>query len=55
MTKIVADVLAKNNLPGAIASTVTGGGSTVGEWIIQDPRFKLISFTGSSQVRGLRA
>ena len=49
LTKIVADVLAANGLPGAIASTCVGG-TDVGEWMTNDPRFPLISFTGSTKV-----
>lgn len=49
-TKLIANVLMKNNLPGAICSLVTGSGRTVGEWIITDCRFKLISFTGSTSI-----
>mmetsp|Transcript_11576 Transcript_11576/g.19705 ORF Transcript_11576/g.19705 Transcript_11576/m.19705 type:complete len:529 (+) Transcript_11576:45-1631(+) len=47
LTRIVAAVLVKNGLPGAICSLVTGG-REVGEWMVSDPRIALISFTGSS-------
>jgi len=49
LAKVVADVLEANGLPGAISSMVTGG-ADVGEWMINDPRFPLISFTGSTHV-----
>jgi len=49
-TKIVADVLERNGLPGGISTTVIGAGATVGEVIIQDPRLHLISFTGSTKI-----
>jgi len=49
-TKIVADVLQRNKLPGAIACTIIGSGATVGELLINDKRLDLISFTGSTNV-----
>jgi len=48
-TKIVAKVLADNNLPGAI-STLCQSGTEVGQKIATDPRVKLVSFTGSTAV-----
>ncbi|KAH7331412.1 hypothetical protein KP509_20G031600 [Ceratopteris richardii] len=48
-TKIFVDVLEKNNLPGAIFTTVCGG-ADIGEAIAKDPRIPLVSFTGSSKV-----
>jgi len=48
-TKIVADVLEKNNLPGAICSLVCGG-ADVGNAMSTDKRLPLISFTGSTHV-----
>ncbi|RZC32521.1 alpha-aminoadipic semialdehyde dehydrogenase [Asbolus verrucosus] len=47
--KIVAGVLEKNNLPGAIA-TLCCGGADVGKAMAADERIKLLSFTGSSEV-----
>lgn len=49
-TKIVAEVLERNKLPGGIATTVIGSGATVGEAMIQDHRLNLISFTGSTKI-----
>ena len=49
-TKLMADVLKDNNLPGGIATLCQGAGSTVGQRLIDDHRLKLISFTGSSQI-----
>ncbi|KAL7140398.1 hypothetical protein ABFS83_09G118100 [Erythranthe nasuta] len=49
MTKIIAGVLEKNNLPGAIFTAFCGG-SEIGQAIAKDPRIPLVSFTGSSQV-----
>lgn len=48
-TKIVADVLQKNNLPGSVASLCCGG-ADVGKAMAQDERIKLLSFTGSSKI-----
>ena len=48
-TKIVTEVLEKNNLPGAICSLCTGG-TDVGKKMAADPRMKLVSFTGSTNV-----
>jgi len=49
VTKILEKVLAKNNLPGAICSLVTGG-ADVGESMCKDPRIDLLSFTGSTAI-----
>lgn len=48
-TRIVADVLKKNGLPGAICSLCSGG-VPIGEKMAKDPRIKLLSFTGSTEV-----
>ncbi|KAH1022279.1 hypothetical protein HUJ04_011702 [Dendroctonus ponderosae] len=53
-TKIVAGVLEKNNLPGAIATLCTGG-ADIGQSLASDRRIKLLSFTGSCQVGRLVA
>ncbi|KAM3267831.1 aldehyde dehydrogenase family 7 member A1 [Capsicum chacoense] len=49
MTKIVASVLEKNNLPGSIFTAFCGG-AEIGEAIAKDTRIPLVSFTGSSKV-----
>ncbi|EOY27279.1 Aldehyde dehydrogenase 7B4 isoform 5 [Theobroma cacao] len=49
MTKLVAGVLEKNNLPGAIFTSFCGG-AEIGEAIAKDRRIPLVSFTGSSTV-----
>nr|XP_033784878.1 alpha-aminoadipic semialdehyde dehydrogenase [Geotrypetes seraphini] len=49
VTKIVAQVLEKNNLPGAICS-LTCGGADIGTAMAKDERVGLLSFTGSTQV-----
>jgi len=48
-TKILADVLKKNNLPGEICPLVTGG-TDVGEAMSNDKRIDLLSFTGSTEI-----
>jgi aldehyde dehydrogenase family 7 protein A1 len=50
VTKIVAKVLEKNNLPGSIFSIICGQGRAIGELFISDPNLQLISFTGSTEV-----
>lgn len=49
MTKIIAGVLEKNNLPPAIFTAFCGG-AEIGQAIAKDPRVPLVSFTGSSKV-----
>ncbi|KAL7113998.1 hypothetical protein ACP275_04G094100 [Erythranthe tilingii] len=49
MTKIVAGVLDRNNLPGAIFTAFCGG-AEIGQAIANDSRIPLVSFTGSSKV-----
>ncbi|XP_021903060.1 aldehyde dehydrogenase family 7 member B4, partial [Carica papaya] len=49
MTKLVAGVLEKNNLPGAIFTSFCGG-AEIGQAISRDTRIPLVSFTGSSKV-----
>lgn len=48
--KIVAEVLAKNGIPGGVCTMVVGPGRTVGEHMINDSRLALVSFTGSSEI-----
>jgi len=47
-TKIAAEVLEANGVPGAVASLIIGRGKDVGERLINDPRVRLVSFTGST-------
>ncbi len=47
--KIIARVLAKNNLPEGISNLVVGG-KEVGEWMANDERLPLISATGSTRM-----
>lgn len=47
-TRIVSEVLKRNNLPPAI--TLCQGGTDVGKKLVADPRVKLVSFTGSTKV-----
>lgn len=48
-TKIIQRVLENNNLPTGIA-TLCSGGADVGKAMAADPRIKLMSFTGSTQI-----
>uniref|UniRef100_M4AZW0 aldehyde dehydrogenase (NAD(+)) n=1 Tax=Xiphophorus maculatus TaxID=8083 RepID=M4AZW0_XIPMA len=54
VTKIVAEVLEQNNLPGAICS-LTCGGADIGTAMAKDERVDLLSFTGSTHVGKLVA
>ncbi|XP_026128846.1 alpha-aminoadipic semialdehyde dehydrogenase [Carassius auratus] len=49
VTRIVAEVLERNHLPGAICS-MTCGGADIGTAMARDERVGLVSFTGSTQV-----
>lgn len=49
ITKCVGNVLERNSLPGAI-SALCQGGTDVGKRMAADPRIKLVSFTGSTEV-----
>ncbi|EEF25910.1 aldehyde dehydrogenase, putative [Ricinus communis] len=49
MTKLVAGVLEKNNLPTAVFTSFCGG-ADIGQAIAKDTRIPLVSFTGSSKV-----
>ena len=48
-TKIIAQVLEQNNLPGGICSLVCGG-ADVGATMASDTRVPLVSFTGSTKI-----
>lgn len=47
--KMIVDVLKRNGF-NSVVTVVTGGGSTVGDAMVQDPRVGLVSFTGSTAV-----
>jgi len=48
--KIIADVLAQNDVPEGVFNLVIGRGSSIGETLINDKRVPLISVTGSVPV-----
>lgn len=50
LTKIMAEVMEKNNLPAAICSTIIAAGRVLGDTMLNDPRLRLVSFTGSTSV-----
>jgi aldehyde dehydrogenase family 7 protein A1 len=52
--QIVQDVLTESGYSPAIASLMCGRGGTVGDLLVKDRRMELVSFTGSTQVRGRR-
>jgi len=49
ITKVLEEVLVKNNVPGAVCSLVQGG-ADIGHKIASDGRIPLVSFTGSTAV-----
>ncbi|KAJ1967465.1 Alpha-aminoadipic semialdehyde dehydrogenase [Dispira parvispora] len=49
VTKILAQVLEENNLPGALCTLVSGG-ADIGQAMAKDRRLDLLSFTGSTKV-----
>jgi aldehyde dehydrogenase family 7 protein A1 len=49
-TRLIAEVLERNKCPPGVLVTTQGSGRQVGERMINDPRFKLISFTGSTSI-----
>jgi aldehyde dehydrogenase (NAD+) len=48
--QIIADILQKNKLPGAISCLIIGGREVVGECLSKDNNISLISATGSTQM-----
>jgi len=48
--RIVAEVMEKNGYDAGISTMIQGPGATIGEGIITDPRFEMVSFTGSTKV-----
>ncbi|KAK7683850.1 hypothetical protein QCA50_013228 [Cerrena zonata] len=49
VTKIVASVLEKNDIPGAVAGLVIGG-TSVGQAVVESKDVDMVSFTGSETV-----
>ena len=48
--KIIADVLAQNDVPEGVFSLIIGRGSIIGEKLINDKNIPLVSVTGSTQI-----
>ena len=46
----LCEVLVEAGLPAGGLNLVVGGGSTVGEWLVTDPRIAKVTFTGSPAV-----
>jgi acyl-CoA reductase-like NAD-dependent aldehyde dehydrogenase len=46
----LCEILAEAGLPAGALNLVIGSGSTVGEWLVTDPRVAKVSFTGSPPV-----
>lgn len=47
---LLCEILAEAGLPAGALNLVVGSGSTVGNWLIEDPRVAKITFTGSVPV-----
>ena len=52
-THLLAEAFVEAGLPAGVLNVVTGPGSQVGDVIVDDPRIRAISFTGSNEI-GLR-
>lgn len=50
MTKLVHKVLAANDVTPGVVVSIVGPGRSVGNLFLDDPRIKLLSFTGSTHV-----
>jgi len=46
----LAEIVSRQAMPKGLVSLLMGGGSTVGQRLIEDPRINAISFTGSVEV-----
>jgi acyl-CoA reductase-like NAD-dependent aldehyde dehydrogenase len=46
----LGEILAEAGLPDGVFNLVFGGGATVGDWLVTDPRVAKITFTGSPPV-----
>jgi acyl-CoA reductase-like NAD-dependent aldehyde dehydrogenase len=46
----LCEILAEAGLPAGALNLVVGSGSTVGEWLVSDPRVSKVTFTGSPPV-----
>ena len=46
----MAELLMQAGLPDGVLNIIMGGGSTVGDWLVTDPRLAMITFTGSPPV-----
>ena len=47
--KMISSVLKKNNIPEGVVNLISGN-AEIGEWLINDKRISLISFTGSTNI-----
>jgi len=49
-THLLAEALQEAGLPAGVLNVVTGPGSAVGDALVDDPRIRAVSFTGSNEV-----
>ena len=47
---LLCQILVDAGMPAGAINLIVGGGSTVGEWLITDPRVDKITFTGSPEI-----
>ncbi len=47
---LLVEVLLEAGLPPAAINLIAGPGSTVGDWLVTDPRVAMVTFTGSADV-----
>lgn len=45
----LTDMLVEAGIPGGLVNCLTGKGSLVGDWIVDDPRIASVNFTGSAE------
>lgn len=51
----IADIFKEAGLPDGVLNIVTGSGADIGDWLMEDDRIKMITFTGSPEVgKGIR-
>jgi acyl-CoA reductase-like NAD-dependent aldehyde dehydrogenase len=46
----LGEIMQEAGLPAGALNIVYGGGATVGEWLVTDPRIAMVTFTGSPEV-----
>lgn len=47
---LLGEIMMEAGLPAGALNIIFGGGATVGEWLVTDPRIAMVTFTGSPEV-----